>query len=199
MPLWLSPTRAPRDLFDRLAALRRRMRQAIVLSGSLILVIAVIALLIIVGVIDRWTDLPGILRAVILVGAMVGGILFLLRRVLGPWLTSAGNIELALRVERQFPQFNDSLASAVQFETGAIGSDALQAATRRRAAQALKRPTATSNRSSRPAHSSGFRSRWRRPVPSAWRFLIIVQQVAHGPRPLRPIHLATTHGRPILG
>ena len=118
---------------DRLAALRRRSRSAIALTGGFALAAAVVVLVVTEGVVDRYADLPALVRAALLVSAILGGLVFLVMRIWHSWSDSGSDLHLALRLEREFPQLNDALASAVQFATDDAGSIALQAATRRRA------------------------------------------------------------------
>jgi hypothetical protein len=132
MPFLLPPTTAPRDLRDRLEIFRWRSRTLIAWQGGLMLAAAWLGGLVLTGVVDLFADLPAILRASILVAALVGSAMFVLHRIIRPWAACADDLLLALRIEKQFPELNDALASAIEFEgESESGSAALRAATRR--------------------------------------------------------------------
>src|SRR5262245_54290428 len=136
MPLILPPTTAPRDLRDRLASLRRRWRNLIAWQGGLTLSAVLLGGIVLVGLLDRFLDLPAILRAAILVAALLGVAIFIQRRIVLPRAACGDDLVLALRVENRFPGLNDSLASTVEFDAGQDhGSSALRSATRRQAAR----------------------------------------------------------------
>src|SRR6267142_1205867 len=99
----------------RVAALRRRRRAIVTFRGvcwfgALVLTVAVVA-----GLLDWQFHLPGLVRAVLLVGALVGGGIVAFRYLIRPLSEPCDDLALALRVEARYPFLNDSLASTVQF------------------------------------------------------------------------------------
>src|SRR5436305_841960 len=99
----------------RLAGLRRRLRLVVTLRGlcwlgTLVLLTAALA-----GWLDwRW-HLPGLVRALLLTGALSSAALLVYRGLVRPLWGRTDDLSLALRVEEHFPDLNDHLASAVQF------------------------------------------------------------------------------------
>src|SRR5262245_59315461 len=135
MPLLLAPATEPPDLRDRLIDLRRRWRRLVVLHGLAALATLALGTALAVGLLDRASNAPALVRALALVAALVAGGLFLRDRALRPWRELGDELAVALRVENRFPALNDALASTVQFERSPLGSDALRRATYRRAAR----------------------------------------------------------------
>ncbi|HEY1378937.1 MAG TPA: hypothetical protein VGF55_19200, partial [Gemmataceae bacterium] len=130
MPLLLAPATEPPDLRDRLADLRRRWRRLVLVRAALAAVAVALAAAVGLGLLDRATHLPALVRAAALVGLLAAGGIALLR--LRRQLRDLGDdLALALRVEDHFPTLNDALASTVQFERHPDGSDDLRHATRR--------------------------------------------------------------------
>jgi hypothetical protein len=123
----------PQSLQQRLVAVRRRLRFVATCRGSGWLVAVVLLPLAVGGLVDWALHLPGLARAVLLVGTLVGAGLVAVRYLVQPISARSDDLTLALRVEEHFPGFNDSLASTVQFleETG---SSATESASLRRVA-----------------------------------------------------------------
>ncbi|HZZ82589.1 MAG TPA: hypothetical protein VFE62_29085, partial [Gemmataceae bacterium] len=102
-------------LRQRLAALRRRLRFVATVRGSGLLLTVLLATAVIAGLFDwRW-HLPALVRAVVLVGTMVGSVIVAYRYLFRPLSAPSDDLSLALRVEEEYPLLNDSLASTVQF------------------------------------------------------------------------------------
>ncbi|HTU89828.1 MAG TPA: hypothetical protein VMF69_07015 [Gemmataceae bacterium] len=102
-------------LRQRLAALRRRLRLVAAVRGSGLLLTVLLATAVVAGLLDwRW-HLPALVRAVVLVGTLVGGILVAYRYLFRPLSAPSDDLSLALRVEEEYPSLNDALASTVQF------------------------------------------------------------------------------------
>ena len=115
MPLTLAPKQAPAPLQQRLHRLRGRLRAVVLLrQGSLVLA----ALMLSVGAV-AWLDwrfqLPSLVRAIALIGILVGSFIVIARTIVRPLQKNATLLALAQRVEREFPHLNDSLTSAIQF------------------------------------------------------------------------------------
>src|SRR5579875_3882176 len=107
-------------LRQRLATLRRRLRFVATVRGSGLLLTVLLATGVVAGVLDwRW-HLPALVRAVVLVGTLVGGVIVAYRCLFRPLSAPSDDLSLALRVEEEYPLLNDALASTVQFlERGA--------------------------------------------------------------------------------
>src|SRR5262245_10123521 len=117
MPLTLPPPLPTREdaLPRRLDSIAARLRRVVVIrSGSWLVAIAVLFLGIL-AYIDQRFHLPALVRALGLVTFLIG-LPLLVRRWISRPLTGSGDpVRIALRVERAYPEFNDSLVSAVQF------------------------------------------------------------------------------------
>lgn len=118
-------------LFERLHRLRHRVVQLLSLYGASWVVSVVLTAVVFVGCLD-WLihlDDPGV-RLILGLGILVGGSLTAWRFLIAPLRRTFSDVDLALRIERRFPGFQDSLASSVQFlETSSnpsLGSPALQ-------------------------------------------------------------------------
>jgi hypothetical protein len=102
-------------LSRRLAILRLKVRFLDGWQGICALIALVLTVGVGVGLLDFSVHLPTLVRAAVLVGLLVGaGAIvyhFLVRRFGKP----CNDLNLALRVEEEFPELNDSLASTVQF------------------------------------------------------------------------------------
>src|SRR5487761_128927 len=100
-------------LRQRLAALRRRLRVVATVRGAGLLLTVVLAAAVVAGLLDwRW-HLPALVRAIVLVGTLAGGILIAYRYLFSPLSAPSDDLSLALRVEEQYPALNDALASTV--------------------------------------------------------------------------------------
>jgi hypothetical protein len=121
-------------LQNRLAALRRRLRLVVTFRGSSWLATILFTAIAVVGLLDWRLHLGIALRISLLTGTLtvLGYVAY--RLVVWPLATGTDDLHLALRLEKLYPSFNDSLASAVQFmEAGgdakAAGSWELRAQT----------------------------------------------------------------------
>ena len=130
MPLLLAPATAPPDLRSRLADLRRRWRRLVLTRGICMVLAVVLLSVIFLGSLDYAIHLPALVRAVVLVGLLIGGA-FAIRRIVRQLSTLNDEVTLALRVEDHFPGLNDALASTIELEKYPGGSDELREATRR--------------------------------------------------------------------
>src|SRR5258706_10624858 len=115
MMLAILPQFDPKRLFRRLARLRRRIWLVAGMCG-LFAVLAVLAGgIAILGFLDWRFHLPGLVRALGLVGTLSAAGYLAIRLLIQPFRVPADNLRLALRVEANHPELNDALASAVQF------------------------------------------------------------------------------------
>jgi hypothetical protein len=120
-------------LRQRLAALRRRLRVVATVRGAGFLLTVVLAAAVVAGLLDwRW-HLPALVRAIVLVGTLAGGILIAYRYLFRPLSAPSDDLSLALRVEEQYPALNDALASTVQFLERASPAESSSAALERAA------------------------------------------------------------------
>ena len=123
-------------LRQRLAALRRRMRLVATVRGAGFLLTVLLATSLVAGLLDWGWHLPELVRAVVLVGTLTGGIYIAYRYLLRPLSAPSDDLSLALRVEEEYPALNDSLASTVQFLERGAASESSSASLER---EAIKR------------------------------------------------------------
>lgn len=102
-------------LSKRLSSLRRRLRLTAGFRGLAWLLAVVVAVAFVGGMLDWWLHLPGVVRAFFLVGLLSGAGVVVQRWLVQPFREPADDLSLALKVEAQYPELNDSLASTVQF------------------------------------------------------------------------------------
>jgi hypothetical protein len=102
-------------LQSRLSALRRSLRGVTLTRGASLLLVALVGGATLACLLDWQLNLPGLIRAVLLV-VILGGTGFITWSWLfGPLQAQADDLTLALRVEEAYPILNDALASTVQF------------------------------------------------------------------------------------
>jgi hypothetical protein len=90
------------------------------------------------GLLDWRFHLPGLIRALLLVGSLSAAAYVAYRYLLQPLWSKSDDLTLALRVEEHYPVLNDSLASTVEFlqepaQAEASGSASLRAEAVKRA------------------------------------------------------------------
>jgi hypothetical protein len=107
--------RTMNPLLKRLAVLRVKVRLLDGWQGVCALVAAIVGIGFAVGVLDYWAHLPNLIRAVALVGLLIGSGAIAYRYLVRPVTRSCDDLSLALRVEDEFPELTDALASTVQF------------------------------------------------------------------------------------
>ena len=111
----------------RLGRLRGSIKQLFALDGFSRLVLALLALGAITFLADWGLDLPGFLRRILFLGGLglAGWIFF--RRVLTPLKVRISDDDLAIFVERNYPELNDRLISAIQLtrDPGIVSSGAM--------------------------------------------------------------------------
>jgi hypothetical protein len=134
----------PNTLHHRLAALRRRLRLIILWRGTGWLLSVVLLAAALAGLLDWTIHLPGLVRAVLLVGTLTGGILVAYRYLVRPLAAKTDDLTLALRVEAHYPILNDSLASTVEFleqpdDSEQLGSPSLRREAVRRALRRVRK------------------------------------------------------------
>lgn len=105
------------QLHERLDRLRREARRALVVRGLCWVVVFSFSACLIAGWID-WVWHIAEQTRLALGLAMLAGVGWLSWRMLvKPLLHALSNVELAIKIERRYPEFRDSLASTVQFES----------------------------------------------------------------------------------
>jgi hypothetical protein len=145
MPLTLPPPLPTREdaLPRRLDAISARLRRVVVLRAGSWLVMIGLVFLVSLAYLDYRLHLPALVRALGLGAFLVGMPLLARRWIARPLAGSKDPVRVALRVERAYPEFNDSLVSAVQFlEQGPDDrstSPGLRSAAIRRAARKAER------------------------------------------------------------
>jgi len=118
-------------LLERLSSLRGRVRGSVWLGGVARVIVCGLGLVLLAVLADvlYHLDDPGV-RFLLLLGILlaVGAVAW--RWLWRPLHAGLGDLELALRIERQHPGLRDTLSSGVQFAEGrgdpAVGSPALQ-------------------------------------------------------------------------
>jgi hypothetical protein len=120
-------------LRQRLSALRRRLWLVAIVRGAGLLLTVLLASTVISGLLDwRW-HIPALVRGVVLVATLTGGIVVAYRYLFRPLSAPSDDLSLALRVEEQYPSLNDALASTVQFLERSSTYDSSSAALEREA------------------------------------------------------------------
>ncbi len=115
MPLMLHPQDEQVALPARLTDLGRSRRTALGTGGVFRTAAVFAAAVAVAAGLDLWLNLPAAVRALLLLGTIaVTGFVFL-RDVWTPLRTPVTPLAVAQELERRFPRFNDSLASAVEF------------------------------------------------------------------------------------
>jgi hypothetical protein len=111
----------------RLGRLRGSIKQLFALDGLSRLVLALLAFASITFLADWGLDLPMEIRIVFLLAGVGLGGWILVRRVLTPLGVRISDDDLAIFVERNYPELNDKLISAIQLtrDTGFVASGAM--------------------------------------------------------------------------
>ena len=148
------------QLFARLEALRQRVRQLLWIHGACWLAATFLGALLICGMLDWLLRLEDVGLRCVLSLTVVGLSGFVGWRVLVvPLLTQLTDLDLALRIERRYPDLRDSLASAVQFlqsgQTDLVGSIDMQRATISQAIDRLRRVSPESMLELKPVKRAG--------------------------------------------
>lgn len=118
-------------LQERLAELRAKVRQLLWLYGLSWLVAVLLGALLVVGCVDWFLHLDDAgVRLILGLGILGGAGFVAYRRLIAPLKVPMTDIDLALRIERRFPKFRDSLVSTIQFlqdnQDPKLGAPALQ-------------------------------------------------------------------------
>ena len=121
----------PEQLFDRLRELRQRVRYVLWVYGFCCLTVTLFLTTLLAGSLDWLWHLDEAGTRVLLGLTILGASSWVGWRFLWlPLTTEFSNVELASRIEKQNPTFQDSLSSTVQFlesdQDAAIGSPKLQ-------------------------------------------------------------------------
>ncbi len=114
---------AKTSIENRLRDFRRQVRRVLGIYGVCWLLAVSIGLATISGLADWLLDLTPGVRAILLLLLSGTTLWTVYRFLLVPLLVRLRDLDLALRVETQFPTLNDELASAVQFSEEPAGSE----------------------------------------------------------------------------
>jgi hypothetical protein len=109
-------------LHARLASLRRRWRFCITFRGVCWLAAVVLGTALVAGLLDWLVHLPGLVRALFLVGGLTAAGTVVWHWLVRPLRLPDDDLSLALRIEERYPELNDALASTVQFLASAGGA-----------------------------------------------------------------------------
>jgi hypothetical protein len=117
VPLTLAPPPLDRDdaLTRRLDGIGSRLRRAVVLRSGAWMIGLSVLFLGGLAFLDYRFQLPSLIRAMGLVGYLVALPILYRRWIREPLSGTDDRVQIAIRVERAYPEFNDSLVSAVQF------------------------------------------------------------------------------------
>src|SRR5262245_30098654 len=117
MPLTLAPPPLTREdaLSRRLDEVAGRLRRVVLLRAGSWLVVVSVLFVCGIALLDQRFQLPPLVRGLGLVAYLVSLPLLVRRWVLQPLDGAADPVRVAQRIERAYPDFNDSLVSAVQF------------------------------------------------------------------------------------
>src|SRR6516165_11183718 len=125
----------------RLSALRRRLWLVVSFRGSCWLLGLLLGCAVLAGALDWLVHLPGLVRAVVLVGTLTAAVTVAYRWLVVPLWAKTDDLSLALKVEAHYPALNDALASTVQFLEQPADSELASSPSLRREAvqQAMRR------------------------------------------------------------
>jgi len=117
MPFTLLPPPLTREdaLTRRLDSIATRIRRSVTLRSASWLIMLTAIFLGGFALLDYRFQLPGLVRALGLAVYLIGLPLLFRRWILQPLQGTGDPIQIAMRVERAYPEFNDSLTSAIQF------------------------------------------------------------------------------------
>jgi hypothetical protein len=117
MPLTLPPPLPTREegLTRLLDGVASRLRRIVVLRAASWLCLITIAFLGGLAFLDYRFQLPSLVRALGLATYLVAMPILIRRWIIRPLAGSGDRVQIALRVERAYPDFNDALVSAVEF------------------------------------------------------------------------------------
>jgi hypothetical protein len=104
-------------LLSRLATLRRRVRLLEGWQGICALLTVIVGAVLLAGLLDWWVQLPSLIRGGLLVAIVTASGVLAYRYLFVPLRSPCDDLTLALRIEEEFPELNDALASTVQFLT----------------------------------------------------------------------------------
>lgn len=119
-----TPIEVPGSVRELIASMRAQLRQYSLLSGMLFLVsIAAITFWLTSGVDAGWfalqrLELPTGLRYIVFCAMVVGAVWLLIQHIARPLLRRTEDRDLALLLERRFPEFQDRLITTVEGQNG---------------------------------------------------------------------------------
>ncbi|MCI0463480.1 MAG: hypothetical protein L0Z62_41610 [Gemmataceae bacterium] len=132
---------AARSLRKRLADLRRRLWLVAAFQGVCWAIAVLVGSVALACLIDQAVylrtgrDLPALIRALVLVGIVSGSAVVAYRFLFRPLSARTDDLSLALRVEEQYPELNDALASTIQFLQQSEVAPGISSALQREAVQ----------------------------------------------------------------
>ncbi len=117
----------------RLTDFRRRVRRVLGLHGTCWVLAVAIGIATACGLLDWLFDLTTGVRAILLVALLAATAWTAYRLLIAPFLLRLRDVDLAMKVEAQFPKLSDQLSSAVEFlhespDSDRAGSPALRKA-----------------------------------------------------------------------
>lgn len=105
-----------RELVDRLAEARRQLRRVILRRGFAWLAATIVGWIVLAGTIDYFFHVSGGMRVVFLSAAGIMAVVVAYRFLIEPLAAAVTDLELAQRVERLHPEFQEALSSTIAFQ-----------------------------------------------------------------------------------
>lgn len=122
------------DLVRRLADTRSKLRRVVLWRGLAWLSAAIVGWILLAGVVDYLFHISGGLRILFLTAAGATTAAVVYRYLIAPLGVSISDLDLALRVERLYPEFQEVLSSTIAFQNVRAGDVWAGSETLRRAA-----------------------------------------------------------------
>lgn len=116
MPLTLAPKTETEPLLTRVHRVRTRLRWVRILRQGSLIAVGLASAIVLSAWLDFRYQLPGLFRAVFLTGILTGAILTIQHCLIRPIRRYRDDLAVAHLIERRFPELNDALLSAVQFQ-----------------------------------------------------------------------------------
>ena len=118
----MAPSESMVDIERRLDNVRSRIRRLFLIDGTGRLALGIVLFVIVTFGLDWLFILPGAVRLIFLLGGGAALTWIAIRRVIYPLGVGISDDDLALFVERHYPQLNDRLISAIQLSRAGIDS-----------------------------------------------------------------------------
>lgn len=105
----------PTSLIERLSQTRARLKRMLALNGAFWLIAGLMATVTAAGLVDWLLHVSSGLRLLFLTGTLVAGVWIAYRHMFHPLRAQVRDLDLALRLERIFPELGEQLSSTIDF------------------------------------------------------------------------------------